>query len=61
MIRTHYDQLKLPTRKTFKCDYSVKRMAGVFDIELHEGDSINEDESDDDIVESREVRFLSNF
>lgn len=36
-------------------------MAGVFDIELHEGDSVNQDESDDDIVESREVRFLMNF
>lgn len=36
-------------------------MAGVFDIELHDGDSISQDESDDDIVENREVRFLSNF
>lgn len=33
-------------------------MAGVFDIELHDGDSINQDESDDDIVENREVRVL---
>lgn len=30
-------------------------MAGVFDIELHEGDSVNQDESDDDILEIREV------
>lgn len=36
-------------------------MAGVFDIELHDGDSINQDESDDDIVENREVRVLLNF
>lgn len=33
-------------------------MAGVFDIELHEGDSVNQDESDDDILESGEVRIL---
>lgn len=39
----------------------MRRMAGVFDIELHDGDSISQDESDDDIVENREVRFLSNF
>lgn len=61
VFRTHYDQLKLSTRKIFKCDYAVKRMAGVFDIELHDGDSINQDESDDDIVENKEVRFLSNL
>ncbi|KAF3422449.1 hypothetical protein E2986_03683 [Frieseomelitta varia] len=36
-------------------------MAGIFDIELHDGDSINEDESDDDIIENREVSFLLNF
>lgn len=36
-------------------------MAGVFDIELHDGDSINQDESDDDIIENREVRSLLNF
>ncbi|XP_076248429.1 ribosomal protein S6 kinase beta-1 isoform X3 [Calliopsis andreniformis] len=32
-------------------------MAGVFDIELHEGDSANQDESDDDILESREDEY----
>ncbi|XP_061943381.1 ribosomal protein S6 kinase beta-1 isoform X2 [Apis cerana] len=32
-------------------------MAGVFDIELHDGDSINQDESDDDIVENREEEY----
>lgn len=34
-------------------------MAGVFDIELHEGDSVNHDESDDDVIESREVIYFS--
>ncbi|XP_076649678.1 ribosomal protein S6 kinase beta-1 isoform X2 [Halictus rubicundus] len=29
-------------------------MAGVFDIELHEGDSVSQDDSDDDVLESRE-------
>ncbi|XP_076622288.1 ribosomal protein S6 kinase beta-1 [Colletes latitarsis] len=32
-------------------------MAGVFDIELHEGDSVNQDESDNDILESREDEY----
>ncbi|XP_071869058.1 ribosomal protein S6 kinase beta-1 [Bombus fervidus] len=32
-------------------------MAGVFDIELHDGDSISQDESDDDIVENREDEY----
>ncbi|OAD59563.1 Ribosomal protein S6 kinase beta-1 [Eufriesea mexicana] len=32
-------------------------MAGVFDIELHDGDSINQDESDDDIVENKEDEY----
>ncbi|KAL2736114.1 ribosomal protein S6 kinase beta-1-like isoform X1 [Vespula maculifrons] len=32
-------------------------MAGVFDIELHEGDSVNHDESDDDVIESREEEY----
>ena len=36
-------------------------MAGIFDIELHDGDSINQDESDDDIIENREVSSLLNF
>lgn len=58
---TSYDQLKLLTKEALKCDSIVKRMAGVFDIELHEGDSVNQDESDDDILESREVRFYQTF
>ncbi|XP_076286763.1 ribosomal protein S6 kinase beta-1 isoform X2 [Lasioglossum baleicum] len=29
-------------------------MAGVFDIELHEGDSVSQDDSDDDVLECRE-------
>lgn len=33
-------------------------MAGVFDIELHEGDSVNQDDSDDDVLENREVCFF---
>ena len=32
-------------------------MAGVFDIELHDGDSVNQDESDDDILEIREEEY----
>lgn len=35
-------------------------MAGVFDIELHDGDATNQDESDDDIIEHREVKCVSN-
>lgn len=31
-------------------------MAGVFDIELHDGDATNQDESDDDVIENNEVR-----
>lgn len=30
-------------------------MAGVFDIELHDGDAANQDESDDDVIDNREV------
>jgi len=33
-------------------------MAGVFDIELHEGDATNQDESDDEIIENREVKCI---
>lgn len=33
-------------------------MAGVFDIELHDGDATNQDESDDDVIESREVKTV---
>ncbi|XP_029658890.1 ribosomal protein S6 kinase beta-1-like [Formica exsecta] len=32
-------------------------MAGVFDIELHEGDATNQDESDDDVIETREEEY----
>lgn len=32
-------------------------MAGVFDIELHDGDAANQDESDDDVIENREVKL----
>ncbi|XP_046824489.1 ribosomal protein S6 kinase beta-1-like isoform X1 [Vespa crabro] len=32
-------------------------MAGVFDIELHEGDNVNHDESDDDVIETREEEY----
>lgn len=35
------------------------RMAGVFDIELHDGEAANQDESDDDVIENREVEFVS--
>lgn len=34
------------------------RMAGVFDIELHDGDAANQDESDDDVIENREVECI---
>lgn len=34
------------------------RMAGVFDIELHDGDGTTQDESDDDVIESREVERI---
>lgn len=34
-------------------------MAGVFDIELHDGDAANQDESDDDVIENREVECSS--
>lgn len=34
------------------------RMAGVFDIELHDGDAANQDESDDDVIENREVEYI---
>lgn len=33
-------------------------MAGIFDIELHDGDNVDQDESDDDIVEAAEVNLL---
>jgi hypothetical protein len=33
-------------------------MAGVFDIELHDGDATNQDESDDDVIENREVNMF---
>lgn len=33
-------------------------MAGVFDIELHDGDAANQDESDDDVIENREVEHI---
>lgn len=33
-------------------------MAGVFDIELHDGEAANQDESDDDVIESREVECI---
>jgi len=42
----------------FKCEFDVFRMAGVFDIELHDGDAANQDESDDDVIESREVECI---
>ncbi|XP_011139215.1 ribosomal protein S6 kinase beta-1 [Harpegnathos saltator] len=32
-------------------------MAGVFDIELHDGDATNQDESDDDVIEHREEEY----
>lgn len=35
-------------------------MAGVFDIELHDADTVNNrDDSDDDTIEVEEVIFLS--
>lgn len=39
-------------------------MAGVFDIELHDGETnknTNQDESDDDVIEAREVKFFHFF
>ncbi|XP_018367616.1 PREDICTED: ribosomal protein S6 kinase beta-1 [Trachymyrmex cornetzi] len=32
-------------------------MAGVFDIELHDGDAANQDESDDDVIDNREEEY----
>lgn len=34
-------------------------MAAVFDIELHDGDKVNWDESDDDVIEIGEVNSPS--
>ena len=33
-------------------------MAGIFDIELHDGDNVDQDESDDDIIDAIPVIFL---
>lgn len=33
-------------------------MAGIFDIELHDGDNVDQDESDDDIIEAAEVMII---
>jgi len=30
----------------------------MFDIELHDGDAANQDESDDDVIENREVQRI---
>lgn len=37
-------------------------MAGVFDIELHDPDAVNNhDESDDDAIEVEEVSLMTNY
>lgn len=44
--------------ESFKCEFGIIRMAGVFDIELHDGDATNQDESDDDVIDTREVECI---
>ena len=36
----------------------IVTMAGIFDIELHDGDNVDQDESDDDIIDAIPVIFL---
>lgn len=59
MTNTAVDRLRtrvlLNSFGIFRCEFDLPRMAGVFDIELHDGDAANQDESDDDVIETREV------
>lgn len=42
-------------RNLVEFNLAAHRMAAVFDIELHDADTVNRDESDDDVIEIGEV------
>ncbi|TGZ52685.1 Ribosomal protein S6 kinase [Temnothorax longispinosus] len=54
----HLDRFNvLNSLRGIRCEFDLPRMAGVFDIELHDGDAANQDESDDDVIENREEEY----